>query len=508
MTSRRLHLTGLLAACVAAAALPAAADAAAPTDPQAASQQPLQIMKVGAALDQIARPLADVPVLVADTGLDLDHPDIASRLFSLPAAVPAPNPDGPPGTVAAGSAGWDLIGTNHHGALRPDADPSDPEGWSGHGTAVAGLLGAAWNNGQGGAGVAPNARFIALRTCWDGDDCYQYVQAAAVDWAADRGARVASFSWLSGPLEESLRAAIVNHPNMLFVTIPSGNGGAYDADGDSPQPCGLDAPNVLCVSTSTPDDRLDCGAYGPRSVDVAVPTQNSITTTNGGGFGPTGCATSYAAPTAAGLATILFGIDPTASAADVRAAIVDSARRAADWQGKSVSGGIADAQAAVALFQQRRGIAPGTPPPGTPPATPPTRPTPPQPRTPTPPRDTTRPTITVRVNRFGTVLTFRLSEPARVRLVFERRIRGRKTAGGRCTPGKRIGRSCTISVVAGEWAPSALQGTKLRKVALNKLRKETGGRMLLRNNRYSVGVTAVDAAGNRTRSSIGFTKTR
>lgn len=326
------------------------------------------------------------------------------------------------------------------------------------------------------------------------------MQAAAIDWAADRGARVASFSWLSGPLEDSLRTAILNHPNMLFVTIPSGNGVAYDADGESPQPCGLDASNVLCVSTSAPDDALDCGAYGPRSVDVAVPTRNSVTTTNGGGFGPSGCATSYAAPTAAGLATILFGIDPTASAADVRAAIVDSARRAPAWAGKSVSGGIADAQAAVALFQQRRGIAPGTPPPGTPGP----RPSP----QPTPPRDRVRPTITVRVNRTGTSLTFRLSEPAKVRLVFERRTRGRKTAGGRCTPGKRIGRSCTISVVEGTWAPNALQPAKGRRVDLSRLRKPDGQRMLQRGRRYSVRVTATDAAGNRSWFAVGFTKTR
>ncbi len=106
MTSRRLHLTGLLAACVAAAALPATAHAAAPTDPQAASQQPLQLMHVGQALDLIARPLADVPVLVADTGLDLDHPDIAPRLWTLAGRRPCrrrtPRRSPTPGTVPAG----------------------------------------------------------------------------------------------------------------------------------------------------------------------------------------------------------------------------------------------------------------------------------------------------------------------------------------------------------------------------------------------------------------------
>ena len=356
----------------AAVVLAAPAAAAPPTDPMAGGQQPLSILKVPQALDRLGAPLADIPVLVADTGQDLQHPDLAPRLFSLPAPVAAPDPDGNnPDTVPAGAAGWDLIGGNNPPNLNPDSDPDDPLGGSGHGSIVAGVLGAAWNNGAGGAGVAPNARFVVLRTCWDGDQCYQYVQASAFNWAADRGARVVSMSWLSGPLEAGLQDAIVSHPNVLFVAIPSGNGGAYDADGDNPMPCALDSPNVLCVTTSGPDDGLDCGAYGPTSVDVAVPTRNNVTTANGGGFSSTGCATSYASPAAAGVATILFGMDPSASAADVRSAIVDSARRVPAFEGRSVSGGIVDADAAVALFQSRRGLPVAGPPPGPPPPPPP-----------------------------------------------------------------------------------------------------------------------------------------
>lgn len=200
MTRRRLLTTGLLAACVAAAALPSFVSAAAPTDPQAAAQQPLQIMRVGDALDLIARPLADVPVMVADTGLDLSNPDIAPRLYRLPAASQVDDPDnGTTHTVPAGAIGWDFVGSpGLPGPTIPDPDPHDPDGGSGHGTAVAGLLGAAWNNGEGGAGVAPNARFLATRTCWDNDECYEHIQAAAINWAADQGVRVASFSWLSG----------------------------------------------------------------------------------------------------------------------------------------------------------------------------------------------------------------------------------------------------------------------------------------------------------------------
>jgi len=306
-------------------------------------------MRVGAALDRLARPLADVPVLAEDTGIDLDHPDLAPRLLGPPAA------------------GSDLLGgvappcVRAPGAETPDNDPSDPTACSSHGTLVAGVLGAAWNNGIGGAGVAPNARFIPLRYCWDNDTCYEYIDAAAFGRAGDAGARVISMSYLTGsPPESDFRDAIAAARNTLFVAIPSGNGGASDADPDAAnrQPCDLDLPNVLCVSTSSPSDGLDCGDYGHTLVDVAVPTENFTTTVNGGGFATTGCATSFAAPAAAGVATILFGLVPQATPADVKEAILLGARAAPAWQGKSVSGGIVDAAGAVDQIQAKFGLSP------------------------------------------------------------------------------------------------------------------------------------------------------
>lgn len=336
----------------------ATASAARPSDPEAGSQQPLRIMRVPQAL-ATAGHLKPVNVLVADTGLDLTHPDLAPRLFSLPAAVPAPNPDGvaDPGTVSAGAPGWDLIGALEPSDLAPDPDPSDPPTGTGHGTAVAGLLGAAWNNGIGGAGVAPNARFVALRTCWDFDQCYQYVQAAAFKWAAARKVRVVSMSWLVGEPEQEFGDSIRQAKHTLFVAIPSGPepGASIDGEGESRAPCTLRrAPNVLCVTTSSPNNTPSCGAHGRRSVDVAVPVENSVTTTNGGGFGPTSCATSYAAPTAAGVATILFGAEPKATPAQVKKAIIMGAHRVPAWRQKTVSGGVINAKRALRALRRLR----------------------------------------------------------------------------------------------------------------------------------------------------------
>ncbi len=193
-----------------------------------------------------------------------------------------------------------------------------------------------------------------MRTCWDGDQCFEFIQANAFNQAIDNGgARVVSMSWLTGaPSEADFVQAIASHQNTLFVAIPSGNGGATDADPDAANrpPCSLNFTNILCVTTSAPNDGLSCGDFGATLVDVAAPTENSVTTTNGGGFGATACATSFAAPTAAGVATILFGLFPAATPAQVRQAIIDGARDVPAWQGKSVSGGILDAVGALQVM--------------------------------------------------------------------------------------------------------------------------------------------------------------
>src|SRR5262249_6838848 len=117
--------------------------------------------------------------------------------------------------------------------------------------------------------------------------------------------------------------------------------------------------------------------------------------------GPTFCATSFAAPTAAGAAAVLFGLDPTATPAVVKQALIDSARPVASWAGKSVSGGVLDLDAAVKLFAERRRITlHSTPPPAATPAPPvPTSPAPPAPTTsPAQTPDKTPPTLRLRLS--------------------------------------------------------------------------------------------------------------
>lgn len=542
MRSSRRPAAGLVAvvACLAGAA--SAFAIAPPDDPlypqQIAAGGALNLIHEPQALASIgSTPLADVLVSNFDTGLDLDHPDFLTRLATVPAGTPAPNsygspPPAPTVVSAGGSNGWDLLGTNVPGdsTLHPDADPTDPVGQTSHGTAVAGILGAAFNNRQGGIGVAPNARFLAMRTCWDDDDCYQSIQSDAANWAAARGVRVVSMSWLADRADYTSDFAPALHAasNTLFVAIPSGNGGATLADADR-RPCGDPASNILCVTTSSPTDGLDCGDYNPTIVDLAVPTQNNITTSNGGGFsGATGCATSYAAPIAAGAAAVLFGLDPNATPQIVKQALIDSARPAAAWAGKSVSGGILDLDAAVRLFAQRRAITLTPDPPGTPTTPPGTTATTTTPATTTstttpiatPVRDTTAPTLSLKLDRTaftaaktatkakpkpaGATLTATLSEAATLKLTIAKRTTGRRV-GRRCLATTARTRRRPACTRLGPPSTLSFRGLKTGTVTLAFTGRTATGRALAAGTYQAVGV-ATDAAGNASGSrTITFT---
>lgn len=354
----RGQVTGMLIVCGLMGGAAPAAQAAYPTDPQANLQAPLHVMHVGEALDRLARPLQDVPVLVADTGLDLDHPDLQSRILPNSEA----NSDFVGNTFPGSPGTNECTGDNVNYTVNPDNDPTDPIACFGHGTQVAGLLGAAWNNGVGGAGVAPNARYIPYRTCAEEDFCLQYVQDDAINRAAARGARVVTFSFslYSPTIDPDFAAAITNHPNILFVANP---GSPFESnvnkDANPDMPCALNAPNLICATSSGNNDQFPCGdeapGFGPTTVDIAVPT-TSITTTNKGGFTSSACYPSYVSTTLGGIATILFGLVPQATGAQVKNAIMTGARPVAAWRGKTVTGGIADAAGAVDVIQDQFGL--------------------------------------------------------------------------------------------------------------------------------------------------------
>jgi len=195
-----------------------------------------------------------VTVAVVDSGIAYDHPDLA------------PNVD-------PADPGRDFV----------DGD-RDPRDMDGHGTLVAGIIGARGDDGVGIAGVSWNSRLVGLRAL-DAEGAGSSTQVAqAFAEAGRRGVPVVNAS-LGGPgLSSAVRDAIAASPGTLFV-VAAGNDGA-DVDAVPTYPCALDLPNVLCVASLDAADRLAPSSnYGATSVDIAAP-----------GVDVTGPAPAYEAP--------------------------------------------------------------------------------------------------------------------------------------------------------------------------------------------------------------------
>jgi regulation of enolase protein 1 (concanavalin A-like superfamily) len=251
-------------------------------------------------------------VAVLDSGVDYRHPDLASNLWSAPAAFTV-TVGGHTITCPAGTVGFN--------AVRLTCDPMDDHG---HGTAMAGVIGAEGDNGVGVAGVNWTASLMALKFIGP-DGIGSYADAInAIDFAvqindifASAGGarvRVLSNSWTGTGYSRALLDAIerAGTRNILMVAS-AGNDGA-DNDLSPVYPASFEASNILSVlATGSDDSREPYSNFGVASVDVGAPGL-TYSTVLGGGYGST-YGTSVAAALVSGAASLVLsrcGLPPGA----------------------------------------------------------------------------------------------------------------------------------------------------------------------------------------------------
>ncbi len=253
-----------------------------PNDPLYPSQWHLPKIQAPVAWDSTKG--EGVTVAILDSGVDPNHPDLQSQLIP----------------------GWNVVSGN-----------SDTSDWHDHGTAVAGAVGAAIDNGNQVAGLAGGGKIMPLRIN-NPSSLFAYAShiAAALNWAADHGARVANISY--GPLNNSTVNSAANYfrsKGGIVVTI-AGNNGTNPGINENPA--------LLVVSaTNQSDVRTSWSNYGDF-VDVAAPGIDIYTTRKGGGawlaYG-----TSLASPIAAGVASLIMSQNPNLTPLEVETIIEESA---------------------------------------------------------------------------------------------------------------------------------------------------------------------------------------
>lgn len=244
-----------------------------PNDPQFSSEWHLSKISAPNAWP-VTTGSTSVIVAIADTGVDSTHPDLSSKIV----------------------AGWNVNDNN-----------SDTRDVYGHGTMVAGTVGAASNNGIGVASVAWNCWIMPVRVSLANGSAYDSTIASGITWAADHGARVVNVSYDVTDSATISSAAKYLYNKGGVVTVSAGNYSTFDTIPNDPY--------MITVGATDPNDALYSWSDYGNDIDLVAP--GCVTTTaNGGGY--TGaCGTSFSAPIVAGVAALVLSVNPGLSASQV-----------------------------------------------------------------------------------------------------------------------------------------------------------------------------------------------
>lgn len=275
-----------------------------PNDPQAAQQSHLAQIH---ALEAWDTQQGDTTVLIGivDTGVDLDHPDLAAQIQRNYADPPNGVDDDNDGYVD-NYRGWDMAG----GLLsQPSQDNFAGDVGTGatyHGTHVAGLAAARTNNGVGVAGVGFKCRILPIKCGPDDNGGYIINGYPGIVYAADHGCAVINCSW--GAIgfpdigQDAIDYATFNR-NALVLTAAGNNGWP-----DPFTPAGFR--NVLTVgSVDAADVKSGFSNYGVYT-HVFAPGSGVRSTLWNDAYG-LNSGTSMACPVTSGAAALVKAQHPT-----------------------------------------------------------------------------------------------------------------------------------------------------------------------------------------------------
>lgn len=235
-----------------------------------------------------------VAIAVIDSGIDATHPDLAGQL-----------------------------------SMRENFVADVPDAAEAHGTAVAGVIAARAGNGVGIAGIAPDARLMGLRACWETGRppvrCNTFTLGKALHFALINGARIINLS-LSGPpdrlLDTLLDAALARGVVVVGAADPARADGGFPAS----------HPGVIAVAAAG-------DPHAPPPAALRAPGTDIPTCLPGARWGMVS-GSSYAAAHVSGLAALLLALQPGATPAVVRRELEAPGAAPAAWPGRRLAGSI------------------------------------------------------------------------------------------------------------------------------------------------------------------------
>lgn len=288
---------------------------------------------------------SSVYIGVIDEGAMFDHEDLAANFWTNPFDA-ADGFDNDGNGYVDDIHGWDFANNDK---TTFDGTTDD------HGTHVSGTIGAAGGNGVGVAGVNWAVKIISAKFLGaNGGSTANAIKA--IDYITDLKTRhglnivATNNSWGGGGFSQPLQDAIerANNANILFIAAAGNNGSNNDAIANYPS--NLPNANIIAVASITSSGAISSFSnYGATQVDIGAPGSGIYSTlpaSSGRGKKATVTSsygsysgTSMATPHVTGGVALYAASNPGASAATIKAAILNSAVATSSLTGKCVSGG-------------------------------------------------------------------------------------------------------------------------------------------------------------------------
>jgi subtilisin family serine protease len=251
---------------------------------------------------------SNVVVAVIDTGIDYKHEDLAANAWSSSSSYTVALPGG---TVTCGA------GTHGFNAITMTCDPKDDNG---HGTHVAGTIGARGNNGIGVVGINWQVQVMACKfldsngsgTTSNMITCLEYLALMK-----DNGVNLVATnnSYGGGTFSQAEKDAIDSHRQRGILFIAAAGNSSFNNDVGSFYPANYGLPHMMSVAATDSNDALaDFSNFGRHTVHLGAPGVEILSTVPGSLFGDpylSASGTSMAAPHVTGVAALLKAQDPT-----------------------------------------------------------------------------------------------------------------------------------------------------------------------------------------------------
>ena len=247
---------------------------------------------------------------ILDTGVDINHPDLAGKVEGLDSASTS-----------------DKIG---------------------HGTEVAGIIAADTNNSEGIAGVAWNTKVLSIKVTDDNGQAKVSSVVSALDKVYDKGVKIVQISLSTNQFSQALKNGIDEAVKRGILIISTGGNTGVE---ELRYPAGFNG----VVGVGAVDENKEIESYSTTGdhISLVAPGSNVYTTTINSTYKEVN-GTSFAAPQVAGTAALIWSVNPALTNNEVKEILLESAFDLGEnGKDKQYGYGLLNTQKAVELAKEK-----------------------------------------------------------------------------------------------------------------------------------------------------------